>query len=49
MLCSVAAAQPQFPLRIIAESQDDYAAEEVGGCTGGPVTIDPARKIIWYC
>ena len=34
---------------IIAESQEDYAAEEVGGCSAGPMTIDPTQKVIWYC
>ena len=33
----------------IAQDQDDYTAEEVGGCSAGPMTIDPATKIIWYC
>jgi hypothetical protein len=34
---------------IIATSQEDYDAEEVGGCSAGPMTIDPDRRIIWYC
>ena len=34
---------------IIARSQEDYDAEDAGGCSGGPMNIDPDRRIIWYC
>ena len=34
---------------IIAQNKEDFDAEEVGGCSGGPMTIDPQQRIIWYC
>lgn len=34
---------------IIGHSPKDREAEEVGGCSGGPLTIDLERRVIWYC
>jgi hypothetical protein len=34
---------------IIAASKEDFNAEQVGGCSDGPMTIDPKQRIIWYC
>jgi hypothetical protein len=33
----------------IAQSPEDFDAEDVGGCSGGPRTIDSERRVIWYC
>jgi len=34
---------------IIADSLDDKNAEEIGGCTGGPLPIDFKNKVIEWC
>jgi len=34
---------------IVASSPEDFDAEEVGGCSGGPFTIDVQRRAIWFC
>ena len=34
---------------IIASGPEDFDADEVGGCSGGPRTIDVQRRVIWFC
>ncbi|MEZ4852402.1 MAG: hypothetical protein R3B93_28235 [Bacteroidia bacterium] len=34
---------------IIAESEEDIHAEEIGGCTGGPVIVNFKKKMIEIC
>jgi len=34
---------------IIGTDEADRNAEEVGGCSAGPETVDFAKKIIWSC
>jgi hypothetical protein len=34
---------------IIANSEQDLLATEVGGCTDGPATVDLERRIYWTC
>ena len=34
---------------IIANSESDKNAEEIGGCTGGPIPIDFKSKVIEWC
>lgn len=34
---------------IIASSQEDIDADDVGGCSGGPTVVDPEKKIVWHC
>ncbi|WP_196889884.1 hypothetical protein [Aureivirga sp. CE67] len=34
---------------IIGESKSDENAEEIGGCTGGPIPIDFIKKEIEWC
>ena len=34
---------------IIGHEDADAKAEEVGGCTNGPLVVDLERKILWMC
>ena len=34
---------------IIAKQDSDIHAEEIGGCSGGPIPIDLEKKIIEWC
>ena len=34
---------------IVGQSTDDVTASEVGGCSGGPGTLDLKQKIYWTC
>lgn len=34
---------------IIAESENDIYADEVGGCSDGPIIVDFENKKVWLC
>jgi hypothetical protein len=34
---------------IIAKTKDDVNAEDVGGCSDGPIEINIKEKFIWWC
>lgn len=34
---------------IITHDSKDVHAEEIGGCTDGPIIIDLKKKIVWLC
>ena len=34
---------------ILGDTREDRDADDVGGCSGGPLTIDFKNKVIWFC